>query len=41
VAFLKHYKSERLIKMLCPNPEKNGRKRADEEKDQMKQDVAG
>jgi len=35
-AFLKHYKSERLIKILCPNPEKDGRKRADEEKEEMK-----
>lgn len=38
VSFLKHYKSERLIQITCPNPEKNGRKRTDDEKDKMKLD---
>lgn len=35
VEFLKHFKSERLIEIQCANPEKDGRKRSDEEKEQI------
>ena len=33
VSFLNHFKSARLISIECAEPQKNGRKRTDEEKD--------
>ena len=36
VSFLEHFKSARLIEIPCPNQNENGRKRSDEEKDQMR-----
>lgn len=36
VAFLNHFKSDRLIKISCEDANTNGRKRTDEEKEQMR-----
>ena len=36
VSFLNHFKSGRLITMECVNPNKNGRTRADDEKEKMR-----
>ena len=38
VTFLNHFKSERLIKVECADPDKDGRKRTDEEKETMNAD---
>ena len=36
VSFLEHFKSNRLITLQCQNQNENGRKRTDDEKDQMR-----
>lgn len=35
MSFLNHFKSDRLIMIECLNPNVNGRKRTDEEKEEM------